>query len=83
LFEVIYIEITYGKNLCILTSMTVFVGLDLVPKNVLFSPNLKCNLISIHQHVQYDQCLVSYGLDFYLILNLMSNKLIGAGSFVR
>jgi len=58
---------------------TVVISPSLILKNVLYSPKLTCNLISILQLTKDMKCLITYGESFCLIQDPNSKKLIGAG----
>ena len=54
-------------------------GENLTLKNVLYVPNLKCNLVSISKLCKQLNCVVTYFDDFRVIQNRSLRTLIGAG----
>nr|KAJ0200134.1 hypothetical protein LSAT_V11C600320120 [Lactuca sativa] len=48
-------------------------------KGVLFAPNLKCNLLSVHRLTKDLHCAITFFPDFFVIQGLESRSLIGVG----
>lgn len=48
-------------------------------KGVLFAPNLKCNLLSVHRLTKDLHCAITFFPDFFVIQVLESRSLIGVG----
>ena len=65
--EPIYITILDGRTVSMELAGTVNVASGLILKNVLYTPNLTCNLISAHKLVKDENCLVTYGANSCLI----------------
>ena len=54
-------------------------GYGLVLKNVLYSRFFNCNLISVQRLTTDENCIITYGTQFFLIHDLTLKKPIGAG----
>jgi len=76
--EIINITIPNGYSIPVREAGLIDLGYSLVLKNVLYSPFFNYNLISVQQLTTDENCIITYGTQFFLIQDLASKKPIGA-----
>ena len=77
LFELIHIAQPDGTIVVVEQGGTMYLGDGLYLKEVLYTPNFKCNLISVQKLAQDENCIIIYGVNFCILQDFTSRKLIG------
>jgi len=67
LSEPIQIAQPDGKIIIVKKTGTVILDDGLILKEVLYTPTFQCNLISVQKLARDENCLIIYGVDFYIL----------------
>jgi len=71
-----------GRQIIVKQAGMVKLGPDIWLKDVLYTPTFKCNLVSAQMLARDENCVVSYGPNFCVILDLTSKTQIGVGAYI-